>query len=217
MPEKMLWILNTARGGTELVSLGIMLSDKGFSPVPYMESSLTSNVEVNHFKSKGMLKFISDEEHTQMLAQREEAMKPANVTIEDALEAEGPNNLDALRFVSAAQKALAELEKFLATPNKQVAERAAEKTPVISKEAPEGDGLDLPMSAPVGLNPQAMTEQYLKKSGKDRKQFLRDCRDITTLRDIALFESDPKLKLVARKAARAAEMQAESATRMAQF
>ena len=218
MTGKMVWILNTARGNTELVSLGVMLENKGLSPVAYTEESLASNVEVQHFKSRGMLKFVSEEEHAQLLAQKEESMRPANVTIEDAVEQDHVKNTDALKFVASAQRALAELSSFLSNTEPQKKREEGKKSaPPTEHRDPKDDGLDLPMSAPAGLNPQAMTSQYLKKSGKDRKQFLHDCRDITTLRDIALFESDPKLKQVARKAAQTAESQAISATRTAQF
>ena len=55
-------------------------------------------------------------------------------------------------------------------------------------------------------------EKNVKKDAKERRKFLRTCRDISMLRDVALFETDKKLKEFARKQARRAESSAQSAS-----
>jgi len=161
--------------------------------------------------------------------------RTSSPTVEDALDEDNPRAKQARQYIDAAQTALQRLEKVMfgesQKPGKPGKPEKLQKQPkgasvpsqsVSVQDVPgkpakveaakdEGDdGIGLPQSPPTGLQPQSTTVRYLKKDDKERRKFLRSCRDITMLRDIALFESNDKLKKLARKRVKEATQQAEA-------
>ena len=80
------------------------------------------------------------------------------------------------------------------------------------QDLPEEDDIGLPMNPPPGLKPQVPTVTYLRLDAKGKKKFIKECWDLTILRDVALHEPDAKIKLAARKKVKAAETRAAGAT-----
>jgi hypothetical protein len=217
MSEKTFRILNKARGETVFATLNMIIPNKGYSPCAYPESSLKTNPEVMDFHSKKLIELVTEEQYEKAIAAEKEELAAKSVHVEDALEVDSPSTAELRNLAKTAQRALAdlvaEIERTPSSSDSQKPSKNGGKTDRDDGPAdPSDDGLDLLMNAPVGLKPQARTEEYLKTNAKERRKFLNTSRDITILRDIALFESDPKLKLVARKAAKAAEQMAESAS-----
>lgn len=205
------FLKNIARGETELVSMGYILPNRGFSPDCYEESALLANAEVMGLKNKKMVEFVSESEYEK--ARKAEATKAP--TVEDALDEDSPDKGHLVQLVKQARGLLDEIEKFVtASQPKAPAVKAAST----SNESPVGpdDGLDLWWKPPLGLQPQSTTVAYLKKTAKEKREFLKTARDSSILRDIALFETDEKLKIAARKQVKLAEKAAEEAINLAE-
>lgn len=219
MSDKTFRILNKARGEIVFATLNMIVPDKGYSQCSYPESSLKVNPEVMDFHSKKLIEFVTEDAYEKAIAADKAELAAKSTLVEDALEVDNPTTAELRTLAKNAQRALAALVAEIdrvSTPASEESQKPSKNGGKTGRDDgpvdPTDDGLDLPMNAPVGLKPQARTEDYLKTGAKDRRKFLNTCRDITILRDIALFESDPKLKLVARKSAKAAELMAESAT-----
>lgn len=200
------------KGQTQFVTLNVTLGQTEVSRDAWDEAVLKSNPEVVGYLSKKYIELVDEKQYAALEAkatqEREDALDPSSTTLDDALAIDNPSVGELRRHVKAAQDALARIEAAIS--GKPLPPKAA--PPVKAQEKPpEDDGLDLPQSPPKGLKPQVMTEQYLKKGPAEKRKFLKDCRDIGLLRDAALFEPDPKMKIMARKAARMAEKTAQEA------
>lgn len=216
--SKLLHVKSTpkTKGQIEFVTLGLFLPEGATTAQAYEESVIKSNPEVMGFVSKGRVELVTEEEYQKQNNARLADEKAAllNVTIEDALQEDSPS-IDAMKTaLSQVESALNKLRSLVEAGEGKTKKSSAESKP--DKPEETSDGLDLPSAPPPGLRPQALTEQYLKKSAADRRKFLKECHDISTLRDIALFETDPKLKSAARRAAKSAESSAQEAASMAQ-
>ncbi len=217
----------TLRGQTQFVTLNMTLQDASTSLESWDESVLRSNPEVMNFHSKGKIVFITEAAHAKerkavdaaaaAAEQLDKNLDPDTVTdISDALETDNPSVTEARKLTRDIATSLQKLEALLS--GKPAAKRSAPTA--ASKPAPEpeakSDGLDLPMNPPKGLKPSSNTELYLRKNAADKKAYLKECRDIGFLREIALFEPDAKMKMLARKAAKRAESSAEEAKSLAE-
>lgn len=208
------------RGQIQFVTLNIFLADKA-TTAPYEETVLRANPEVMNFQSKGYVTFVTEEEFQAEAKAQEEAAKAAEAaetspTVEDALDQDNPATAELVRLVNQAQTAL---NKAFALLTSGAGKQSTPTSAGPKAEAPareSGDDLDLPMNAPQGLKPQVKTQEYLTKTAAERRKYLKECRDVGLLRDAALFETDTKIKALARKAARNAERSAEEAISMAQ-
>lgn len=220
----------TLRGQTQFVTLNMTLGNGSTSDESWDEAVLRANPEIMNFHAKGKIVFVTEAQYAaerkavaQAAVEAEKldaSLDPDTVTdISDALETDNPSVTEARRLAREIQASLSKLEALLSG---NTGARRTQQAPKAQKasaeptEAEKNDGLDLPMSAPTGLKPQAQTEQYLRKTPADKRKYLKDCRDIGLLRDIAMHEPDMKIKLVARKAAKTAEKSAEEATRMSE-
>ena len=217
--EQLVRIQHTGKvlGDIELVTLNIFLPDKGYSMKSYKKSQLETNPEITDYEIKGMIKIVSEDQYKKTLVKEEQVKPvakkavrgPVAPTVEDALDDDNPSHERARKLLDTARTALDQLERVLT--NDEVTTPASSKPQTPKKDKDDDDRLGLIHSAPAGLKPQATTHKYLKKNATGRKRFLRNCRDITMLRDIALFETDMSLKKLARQRAKAAENLAQSA------
>jgi hypothetical protein len=229
------------RGDIELVTLGFFLTDKGYSSKAFKRSELVSNTEIADYETKGAVTLVPEKTYRQELEASEKAAaasaeaedgeegsRPSPIvppTVEDALDESSPRAQQVRQYIDAANTALQRLERLMfGAPQQQAGKQPAKeaskasasavtgKTASKKAAAAEDDGIGLPQNPPAGLKPQPTTTKYLAKDAKERRKFLRQCRDITMLRDIALFETDAKLKKLARKRVKDATSQAEAAS-----
>lgn len=219
----------TLKGQTQFVTLNMTLGNGSTSDESWDEAVLRANPEIMNFHAKGKIVFVTEAQYAaerkavaQAAVEAEKldaALDSDTVTdISDALETDNPSVTEARKLAQDIRSSLNKLEALLSgntgAKRSQPASKAGKAPqPELSDK---GDGLDLPMSAPPGLKPQAVTEQYLRKTAADKRKYLKECRDIGLLRDIAMHEPDAKMKLVARKAAKGAEQSAEEASRMSE-
>lgn len=231
MSDRLIHLVNKGRGEILFVTLGgadgksaYTLANKLISPEVFAESLLKANTEVMTFKMKGLLDFMTDEDY---IAQEDDLKRAAqsianqeaakHSSVESALASDNPQSAELDRRLDAVRSSVKKLEEFVVqnlkalppvksfyTGHKEDAEPA--------EKLSADDGLDLPLKPPPLLQPQPRTKEYLAKAVVDKKDFLKTCRDISLLRDIAMFEADEKLKGTARRAAKKAEKVALSAS-----
>lgn len=214
------------RGKTQFVTLNSELGQADTSKESWDEATLRSNAEVMSFHAKAYIVFVTEDQYETERKAAQEASALASiaqtkaeegelsgdtVTIEDAVEHDHSKD-DQLRvYAKTAADALAKLSALLAPQAK-----TPPKVDFGPKVEEKSDGLDLPMSVPVGMQPKAHVQQYLSKKEPERRAFIKQCADIGFLREIAMFETHGMLKKMARVAARRAESTAQEATNMAQ-
>lgn len=224
-------IQNKARGSISFSSLGFLLEHKGFSH-PMEETAIKTNSEVNSFLAKGLVAILTEPEYEKMHSARlEEAEAEANNgDVASALELDSPTPVAFNRQIDEVQRALDALKNLVDKMDSDDDEKPAPKkhskapavfpsstvTPPTTQPTEKDEGpSDLPMNPVAGMKPWVSTDKYLALDAKGRKKWIKECRDIGMLRDVAMWESDAKLKIVARKAAMKAERVAEGAAEAA--
>lgn len=216
--------LERAKGEIAFVSLDFMLAYRGYSPSLYKLSDLQTNAEIMNYMNNGYINFVEESEYQRLRKEEEKARAAAHpITVEDALEQDSPARSELEKRLNATKQALAALEALIlnqdvlvkSKPTKVSGQTQAQNQAQVAPESLD-DGLDLPVNAPTGYQPQPKTMEYLRKSQVDKKAFLKTCRDLGILRDVAMFEPDAKLKAKIRKFIKKTETEIEEATNMSQ-
>ena len=224
-------IKNTGKmkGEISFVSLNMFLEGPdteslGYSKASYSQKDMDENVEVQNYITRKAIELVAETEVRKVIDAAEVvAAKPP--TIEDAIEDDSPATAYFQKLLDKVKQGIKDLEQAMqesvdSQAEQTTKERMANPAParttppaadVDPKDLPDTDDIGLPMNPPPGLKPQVPTVTYLRLDKPDRRKFIKECWDLTILRDVALHEPDKKIKLTARKKVKTAELKAAGA------